>query len=376
MDKERDEALICRVAVSFTPGVNADVVRHMEEKGVSPEDFVFMTTPELNRVLGLNSRRHFQQEEREAALFRARKEVEYARCHNIRILYLSDVDYPERLSHIPDAPVVLYMVGECDLDAPHTVSIVGTRRCTPYGRNFTEDLVKDMAAYYPDLTIVSGLAYGIDAAAHTAALEADVKTIAVVAHGLNSIYPAQHTELARCIVKCGGCIISEYPSGTPAHRGNFLARNRIVAGLSPLTIVAESEVKGGAMSTARHANDYDRQVMALPGRNCDKTSSGCNFLIRRNLASLVERAADVVELMGWQPPGMHINTEQRNLFPELEGDVKTIYDCLRLETSAQNIDAIRYKTGLAVRRIMELLPDMEFDGIIARGPGNSYMVIR
>lgn len=365
-----------RIAVSMTPGVTADLVRHMETLGVTPEEFITLPTAELRRRLDLHDTLKFQQNEREAALFRARQEMEFVKRHSsMHVLYLSDDNYPISLAEIPDAPVVLYCLGDCDLNEEHMLSMVGTRRCTPYGENFVKQTIADLAVYYPNLTVVSGLAYGIDSAAHMAALENKVRTIAVMAHGLHTIYPAQNTELARTIVKSGGAILSEYPSGTPSHRSHFLARNRIVAGLSPLTIVAESEVKGGAMSTASKAMHYDRQVMALPGRTCDTASSGCNSLIRRNIASLVERAADIVELMGWQPPGLHINTSQRNLFPELEGDSKKIYDCLRLESDPLTTDAIHYKTGLPVRRIMELLTDMEFDGILARGAGNRYSLV-
>ncbi len=371
-----DDAMTYKIAVSMTPGVTAEMVQRMDEYGVSPEDFITMPTEKLRQSLSISGETtHFQQAERDAALFRARQEKEYVNRHRIRPLYLMDSDFPFALSQIHDAPVLIYALGDCNFDSPHHISVVGTRRCTPYGRNFVHQLITDLAAYFPDLAVVSGLAYGIDEEAHKASLEAGVRTIAVMAHGLHTIYPSQHTELARLILKKGGCIITEYPGGTPAHRSHFLARNRIIAGLSPLTVVAESEVKGGAMSTAARANDYDRQVMALPGRTCDTASSGCNSLIRRNRAALVERAADIIELMGWQPAGMTIKARQRNLFPELEGDTKKIYDALRFEGKSLNPDGLHYRTGLPVRRIMELLPDMEFDGIIARVPGNMYTLV-
>lgn len=375
MDHSECGQPLYKIALSMTPSVNAELVRRMEERGMTPEEFMISPTAELCRRLDLRRSDSLQHAKRDEALIRARKEMEYMDRHNIRFLFLTDESYPELLTDLHDAPVGLYVLGTCDLNSPIMLSMVGTRRCTPYGRNFAMTLIRDLADYFDNLTVVSGLAYGIDIAAHQAALEAHLPTVAVVAHGLNTVYPAQHTEVARTIVRSGGCIISEYPSGTPAHKGNFLARNRIVAGLSPLTIVAESEIKGGAMSTARHANDCDRQVMALPGRNSDTASSGCNNLIRRHLASLVENAADVMELMGWKPRDLHVKVTQRNLFPELDGDVKIIYDCLRFEDSPLTPDAIRYKTGLPIRRIMELLPDMEFDGIVVRGAGNKYMVI-
>ncbi|MDE6427708.1 MAG: DNA-protecting protein DprA, partial [Muribaculaceae bacterium] len=149
---------------------------------------------------------------------------------------------------------------------------------TPYGAEMTRRLTADLAASFPDLLVVSGLAFGVDAVAHTTALEAGVRTVAVVAHGLDMIYPAQHRDLAKRIIKAGGAIISQYPSGTKPFRNNFLERNRIVAGMSDAIVVTESDLKGGAMSTARHAFEADRAVLAVPGRTTDQISAGCNNL--------------------------------------------------------------------------------------------------
>lgn len=211
--------------------------------------------------------------------------------------------------------------------------------------------------------------------AHSSAIESKVNTIAVVAHGLDTLYPAQHRDLARRIIASGGSIISQYPSGVQPFRANFLERNRIVAGLADATIIIESEIKGGAMSTARHAFEADREVLALPGRATDPISAGCNHLIRTQRASLITSAADLIELTGWQPLGLSIGTSQRSLFPELDGEANVIYEYLRQQPSPRLPDEIHHHTGIPVSRIIALLSDLEFDGVLLRHPGNRYAAI-
>lgn len=368
--------IIEKIAVSMTPGINAEIVRRMEECGMTPHDFLMADMNTLKQTLDFTDNNGIQKYYRDEALAKARKEMEWIRCHpNIHVLFLLDKEYPWNLREIYDAPVVLYQCGECDLNAGHALSIVGTRKCTAYGDSFTRKLVEDLAVYFDDLLVVSGLAFGIDAVSHIAALENEVRTVAVVAHGLDMVYPAAHRDLAARIVKNGGAILSEYPMGSRIFRNSFLGRNRIIAGLSPLTVIVESEVKGGAMNTAAHANRYDRQVMALPGRISDKMSSGCNSLIRRHMASVVEGAPDVMQLMNWNPEGMRIDFSSHNLFPELDGNKKIIYDCLRETGEGMTPDAIHYKTHLPIAQIMATLGEMEFDSIVSRAPGNRYFPV-
>ena len=371
---EEQKDLLYKIAVSMTPGVSADIVRAMEARDVSAEEFICLESVDLSARLGLARGVTFQMVHREAALIRARQEMDYCGRHSIRPLFLSDPDYPYLLAEAPDAPVLIYVLGDGPLDSPHSVGVVGTRRCTPYGANFVHKFVEELGGLFRDLCVVSGLAAGIDSMAHQAALDAGVATVAVVAHGLHTIYPAANTELARNIVKSGGAIVTEYPSGTASFRNHFLARNRIIAGLSHISVVAESEIKGGAMNTANHANSYNREVGALPGRNSDRTSSGCNHLIRTHRASLVENANDIVDLMGWEIC-TQVKAVQRNLFPELDGDSTLIDDCMRMEQDPISVDALHYKTLLPVRRLMELLPELEFDGVVTRCPGNKYTLV-
>lgn len=368
------EDIIYKIALGMMKGGSASLLRHIQERGVTAEDFFSLDLLSLYDALGMNSKTGIGSGVREEALDKARKEFEFVDRHNIRVLSLMDDDYPWLLSESPDAPVTLYMLGNTELNPKYSVSVVGTRRASKYGLDFCKKFCEDLCGYFPDLTIVSGLAYGIDSAAHTAALESDVATIAVMAHGLDTIYPSAHRELAKRIIGSGGALLTEYPSGTPIYQGRFLERNRIVAGMTQLTVVVESPLKGGSMSTANLAFNYNREVMALPGRISDDSSAGCNHLIRKEKAHLLTAAADVIEIMGWKPLGKTVSPRQRNLFPELEGDASVIYELLKFEAEPMAIDVIHMRTGIGVPDLMTLLTELEFDGIITRHPGNRYAI--
>lgn len=363
------------VALSFVPGMTTPLARRIQEAEMTAEEFFALDAQSLSARLMLKEGVRFDKMQREEALFRARKEQEFMDRHNIRAYCVLDDDYPFRLSDIDKAPMVLYKIGNADLDASKMMSIVGTRRATRYGAGYVQTLVSGLAPYFPGLTIVSGLALGIDTFAHTAALEAGLPTIGVVAHGLNTIYPASNRDLAARIIAAGGAIISEYPFGTPIYKGRFLERNRIVATMTDAVLVAESAEKGGAMSTAAVASSYGRELLALPGRLGDEMSAGCNRLIRSGKAMMAGSVADVMTSLGWEPESVRIDTRQRNLFPELSGNDKLVYDCIRQSPDPMPVDAIRERTGLPIHSLMASLGDMEFDGILERLPGNRYSLI-
>lgn len=369
-----EQDTIYRIALGMIKGINSQIVRRMIDVGVSAEDFFTLDFLSVSDALGLNSKTGFGAHDRENALKRAAEEYSFTSRHSVKVISLLDDDYPWLLAETPDAPVTLYMLGDADLNSQHTISVVGTRKPTQYGMNFCKQFCSDLGGYFPDLTIVSGLALGIDSAAHTAALETNHPTVAVVAHGLDTLYPAVNRDLARKIIKSGGAIITEYPSGSTPYAGRFLERNRIVAGLSQITAVIESPIKGGAMSTANLAFHYNREVVSLPGRVTDPVSAGCNLLIRKEKAHLLTAAADVIELMDWKPLGKHIEPRQRNLFPELEGISGRIYEILKFESEPVAIDTLHQRTGLSVAELMSALTDLEFDGIVTRQPGNRYSI--
>ena len=365
---------IYKIALSFLKGINAQTVRLISEKGLSPEDFFKLTKKELINYFGEGIGNTFDNVYREEAELLARQEIEKIQHHHIKPLFLLDDDYPVRLKEIEDAPVILYKLGEADLDADKLVSVVGTRRPTPYGVDFCGKLLEELSLYFNDLCVVSGLAYGIDAVSHRKALERGLPTVAVVAHGLDMIYPANHRNLGRELIRKGGAIVSEYPFGTKPFRGNFLARNRIIAGLSDVSVIIESALRGGAMSTANFAFLYSREVMALPGRINDELSQGCNLLIRKQKASLIGSAADMIEVTGWRPLNIKVTPKQRNLFPELSGESQQIYEILKLNSDPVQIDRICHLTGLGAAKVLALMGEMEFEGIIIRHPGNRFSI--
>lgn len=372
MISSNDTETTLKVALSMTKGVTLPVVARMTERGVTLEDFFTQENLTLGESLGLPSGMTFDRYSREQALYAARNEVEFMSRHSIEAVFIGDREYPWRMAECSDAPILLYKLGECDLNGEHMLSVVGTRKITPYGQEMGRRIVKETGEYFPDLCVVSGLAYGADAVAHTVALEEGLATVAVVAHGLNTIYPAAHRDLAKRIVKSGGAIVSEYPCGTSAYRRNFLARNRIVAWMSDATVIIESEIKGGAMSTANHAFRENRDVFAVPGRSVDPMSAGCNHLIRRHKASLVTSAADIIEATGWRPLGVAVTPEMRCLFPELEGNEKKIYDMLLASDAPQSADSIHAVTRIPIGELASVLSEMEFEGIILRHPGNRF----
>lgn len=369
-----DDSLIFKLALSMVKKITPSIVRHLYDCGLTAEDFFSLDTAQLSEQLGLPPSRRFDRMERDEAMALARAELKHMLNHNIRGYFLMDTDYPVRLSSTEDAPIFLYRLGDADLESRHVISVVGTRKPTTYGTSFTQSLINDLAPYFPDLIVVSGLAFGIDAAAHQAALEAGVKTVGVVAHGLNMIYPAAHRDFARRMIHQGGALLSEYPFDSKPYRQRFLERNRIVAALADVTVIAESDIKGGAMSTANTAFSYSRDVMALPGRITDTLSKGCNHLIRKQKAHIITCGADLIELTGWQPLDLNIDTSRRNLFPELEGDIKVIYDALRYEPEAVMLDRLHQLTQIPVAHLMSLLSEMEFDGMVIRHPGNRYSI--
>lgn len=363
------------MALSFVPGTDASLVRHMEKTGVTVEEFFSTSQQELSGRLNIKFAPFLDKMIRDEALFKAEKESEFMERHSIKSFSLTDADYPSRLADIDKAPMTLYRLGEANLDAESMMSIVGTRHSTAYGMRYVGTLVEDLAAYFPDLVIVSGLALGIDSAAHEAALKSSLPTVAVVAHGLNTIYPAINRDLARRIISSGGAIISEYPSGVTPYRSRFLERNRIVATMTDAVLVAESAEKGGAMSTAAVASSYGRELLALPGRIGDEMSAGCNRLIRSQKALMAGSAVEIMSMLGWQPKSINTLPKQRDLFPELQGNEKLVYDALRFSQDPMPVDSLRERTGIPIHDLMASLGEMEFDGMIERLPGNRFSLI-
>ncbi len=299
----------------------------------------------------------------------AEKELEFIEKKNIKVFFYTDKEFPRRLKNCVDAPILIFTRGNMDLDEQRVLSIVGTRNATDYGKQVCDELVKNLSERNYPVLIVSGLAYGIDVQAHKSALKYNLPTVAVVAHGLDKLYPSLHKEIAEKMLETGG-LVTDFPSGTKIDPPNFLRRNRIVAGLADATIVVESAEKGGALVTADIASSYNRDVFAFPGRAGDNFSKGCNQLIRNNGASLIEGINDLEFFMGWETKKKKKNT-QSSLFVELSPDEEKVVKLLR-ESGELFIDQISTELSLPVSRVSALLVNMEFKNVLVSLPGKMY----
>ncbi len=305
----------------------------------------------------------------------AQKDIDLAREKGLSVITISDESYPDLLKECVDAPLFFFYKGNISaFESPHKLSIVGTRNATPYGRKMIESIVKELVKYIPDLVIVSGLAYGIDITAHRVALANKIPTIAVLAHGLDRVYPYTHRKEANQMLEKGG-LLSEYPLGTPVERHQFVARNRIVAGLSPATLVIESAKKGGSLLTASMATDYYREVLALPGRATDKYSEGCNNLINRQQAFSVTSGIEIIHALGWSSLQIHNQSlREQSLFPEEVEQADPIIHLLEEEEAVHFNDLlIRLKQTPA--KLSARLFDLEMEGKITALPGGKYTII-
>ena len=307
-------------------------------------------------------------------LKRAEVELEFCRNNNIRVLCLGDDNYPKRLEDCADAPLVMYYKGNANLNQSRVINIIGTRHCTTYGADFIRRFIHDLKALCPEVLVVSGLAYGVDINAHQQALAVGYETVGVVAHGLDYLYPAAHKDVAREMVNHGG-LLTEFMTCTNADKGNFVRRNRIVAGMSDACILIESAAHGGGMITAGIAFDYGREVFALPGRVGDHFSEGCNNAIRENKAMLLTSVEDLVKAMGWEDDALRIEAQkkgiERQLFPDLSPDQQRIVDVLTKSNDLQ-LNQLSVKTGIPIGDITSILFQMEMMGVVKPMAGGNY----
>ncbi|WP_281227339.1 DNA-processing protein DprA [Flavobacterium aquiphilum] len=301
---------------------------------------------------------------------KAKRELDFIEKNNITVLGFQDGNYPERLKHCIDGPVLLFSSGNIDLKNRKIISIVGTRQITSYGTEFCRKLIEDLVPL--DSVIVSGFAYGVDIVAHQLAMDYDLQTIGVVAHGLNQIYPKPHKKYVAKMEQNGG-FMTEFWSNANPDKENFVRRNRIVAGMSEATIVIESAEKGGSLITANMANDYNRDVFAVPGRTTDKYSQGCNNLIKTQKASVLTCAADLIYNLNWDI-AKETKAVQKQLFVTLDDDEQKIYDYL-LKTGKELMDIIALHCDFPIYRISGLLLNMELKGVIRPLPGKMFEAI-
>jgi len=318
--------------------------------------------------------KHLDVDQMSVAEDKAKKELAFIDKHQIKTYYYKDANYPVRLQQCPDAPILLYGKGALNFNEGKMVSIVGTRMATDRGKELTRQLVLDLGQLVPEVTIISGLAYGIDVAAHRAALEAGIPTIIIPAHGLDRIYPAIHRPVAVQAVKDGG-ILTEYMSGTEPEKWNFVARNRIVAGLADVVVVVESKARGGSLITARMASDYNRDVFTFPGRATDESSHGCNGLIRDQKAALIENAEDLVRAMQWETECLRTVQTTMSEMVSLSQEQQVLLDKLREEEEGIHINLLVMETKRPYGEVVSDLMMMEMDGIVKALPGGMYRAL-
>ena len=299
---------------------------------------------------------------------RAERELDFADKYGIKILYYLNSDYPKRLQHCYDGPMILYCKGYTDLNVAKIIGVVGTRNVTDYGKLMTDKIVSELVG--DDVLVVSGLAYGVDTCAHSASVKYGLKTAAVLAHGLHTVYPPVNKNLAKKMLECGGCLLTEQLSGAEPDRENFPKRNRIVAGMVDCLIVVESASKGGALITAEIANTYDREVFAVPGRVGDVYSAGCNKIIKDNKANMLLDVNDLRSMMRWDENKKTVPKQMR-LFREFSDDEKLVMGLFE-ESEVVYLDKIITETMLSPTKIASILLSLEFDGVLTALPGKRY----
>ena len=363
-----DQDLLHRIALTKISNIGPILTRNLIQHFHSANNVFDASVKELLKVPGINlqlaksilAKITFEQ---------AEKELIFLNQNNINCIFFNDKNYPERLKHIHGAPVILYSKGDLNLDHPRNVSIVGTRKYTPIGKKNTEDLVEGLKKY--NVQIISGLAYGIDFLAHSKAVEQNIPTIGVLGHGLSMIYPYDHKALANSMLENGG-LLTEFSFNTGINKDQFPMRNRIVAGLSDALIVIESAVKGGSIITAEYANNFNKDVFAIPGRIQDKHSGGCNRLIKLNKAHLLEKPEDIGYIMGWDKQDKGIGVQQ-NLFNDLSKEDERVIQSIK-KYGESSFDRLSYDTEIQNSELASLLLSLEFKGIIKSLPGKRFIL--
>lgn len=371
MMKKDSTKLIQQIALTLIPGVGPVLARNLVSYCGSVEAVfkekhnVLLKIPEVGPVTASAITKH--------KLFeRAEAECRFIEKYTIQTMFFLDDQFPRRLSHCHDAPIMLYYKGNYDLNSSRMLAIVGTRKATDYGKLITEQLVTALAN--KNICIVSGLAYGIDIGAHKAAIKNNSPTIGVMGNGLDRIYPPTHRQTAEKMITNGG-LLTEYMSETNPDKENFPQRNRIIAGISDGIIVVEAAKKGGALITAYIADSYNRDVFAVPGKLTDIYSEGCNRLIKTNKAVLIESAEDVLYIMGWNDDTVAKKAViQKKLFIDLNEEEKIVMAVLE-KKGAMHIDAICTTCELPMSKVAMNLLNMEFNGILKSMPGKLYELI-
>lgn len=308
-------------------------------------------------------------ESRDDALRFAEQELVFVQNKQIDVLTQEDNKYPNRLKFCEDAPMLLFSKGIIDYNAQRVIAVVGTRNISNYGKKIVEELIQFLQAN--KVVVVSGLAYGVDTEVHRGCVKYNVPTVGVLAHGLDQVYPPVNRKLAASMLN-NGSLLTEYPSGTMPDRQNFPTRNRIVAGMADATIIIESAEKGGSLITAEIANTYQRDVFAFPGAINYEYSKGCNMLIKKQKAWLIENGEDLFRALNWNSDNSSKQNRQRKLFVDLNEHETTIVKLLMNEPLSAEILSVKSLLPLSI--VQTHLLNLEIQGVIRTLPGNLFTV--
>ncbi|HCR54615.1 MAG TPA: DNA-protecting protein DprA [Cytophagales bacterium] len=364
-----DQNRLALLALHFVPGIGDFLVRQLVSYCGSAEDVFKLPKSKLIKIPGVGASTISTLKSSNPFLD-AEHEIKKAEKADTRILFYLDADYPQRLKQFDDSPTLLYVKGSVNLNASKTVGIVGTRQATSYGKEMVEKLITELVPHQP--LIISGLAYGIDIQAHKLALQKNLSTLGVMGSGMDVIYPSVHKDTAMKMLEHGG-LVTENPFGTKPDAHNFPARNRIIAGLSDALIVVEAAEKGGALITAEIANNYNKDVFAIPGAVGQTYSAGCNKLIKVNKAHLLTGIKDIEYIMNWNPSEpittQGVSQLDLNLF---DPDELVVINMLREKKNAMVIDELSRKTSLSPSVLASLLLNLEFKNIVRSLPGKLY----
>lgn len=297
-------------------------------------------------------------------------DLNYIENNQVKTLFFLDDDYPQRLKYLDDAPLLLFYKGSANWNHLRTAAIVGTRKPNDYGRSICRRLIEEITPF--DIQVISGLAYGIDGIVHGSCISQNIENIGVMGTGIDVIYPSTHKQLASQIMQMGA-LITEYPIRMRADKENFPRRNRIIAGLADVTVLIQSAKKGGSMITAAFANGYHRDVVAFPGNCTHLLAAGGNYLIKHNLAHLIESAVDLASLMGWEKDQSTPKISQGSLFQDLDPEELDVLNLLK-EDDTVHIDKIQCLLSIPPSALASILLQLEFKGIISSLPGKRYRI--
>ncbi|MGL4994515.1 MAG: DNA-processing protein DprA [Bacteroidales bacterium] len=366
-----DEQTLYRLALPLVKGIGVVVARQLESSAGSAELLFKGSNKQLSSLPNMRSGLLEVLKDPEP-LRRAEKELTFCINHNINILHHTDHYFPAMLKGCADAPYSLFYKGDLNALLKPSIAVIGTRNSTEYGRAITESFARELKESLPEYTIVSGLAYGVDIAAHRAALHYDIPTIGVLAHGLDRIYPPTHRGTAAEMLRNGG-LLTEYMSGTNPDKPNFVHRNRIVAGISSAIVLIESKDKGGAMITVQVGKSYGRPIFAYPGRVGDLSSIGCNKLISTGEARLISSINDLIEHMSLNRQVRETAPIQKKLFIELSKEEESI--CKIINSGEERADEISHLVGIPIYKLRSILVEMEMKGVLQALPGGIYKII-